>query len=192
LPRPATIGPQPPPRFESGGFPYWLPWSLAACLGVLCIILMTQTQSMQQRPESLQPKIDQLRKERDDLQRQIAGLKNQDEPSQVRIAVLRSLVENSPKGVAVSLWSIENGRGQFMAEGLAPSPENQDYQLWLLDKQNNPTSGGTFAVDESGRARFQFKLVSPANVEQFAVTVEPKGGVPKPSGPMILLGQARF
>jgi anti-sigma-K factor RskA len=191
LPRLATIGPQPAPRIESGGFPYWLPWSLAACLGVLCIILMTQTQSMQQKAESLQPRIDQLRKERDDLQRQIAALKSQDDLSQMRITVLRSLVETSPKSLAVSLWGIENGTGLFMAEDLAPLPGNQVYQLWLLDKQNNPISGGTFNVDKTGRARFPFKLASPATPEKFAVTVEPKGGVQRTKGPMILLGQSR-
>ena len=189
---PATVGLRPGPNLESGGFPYWLPWSLAACLAVLLIISTTQTQSLQQRAESLQPRIDQLRKERDDLQRQIAPLKNQEELSQVRITVLRSLGESAPKSLAVSLWSMETGTGLFMAEDLTPLPGNQVYQLWLLDKQDNPISGGTFNVDETGRVRFPFKLANPANPEKFAVTVEPKGGVPKPKGPMILLGQTRF
>ncbi len=192
LPRPATDGSKPARDTELAGFPYWLPWSLAACLGVLCIILMTQTESMQQKAESVQPGIEQLRKERDDLQRQIAGLNNQDDLSHVRIAVLRSLAETSPKCLAVSLWNIENGTGRFLAEDLAPLPVNQVYQLWLLDKQNSPTSGGTFNVDETGRARLPFKLASPATPETFAVTVEPKGGVPKPKGPMVLLSRSRF
>ena len=160
LQRPVTAGSRPAPSLESGGFPYWLPWWLAAGLGVLCIILMSQTQSMQQRLESRQAKIDQLRKERDNFQRPITELKNQEVLSQVRIAVLRSLAGSSPKPLAVSVWAIENGRGLLLAEDLAPLPGNQEYQLWTLDKQNNPSSGGTFNADETGRARFQFNLAS--------------------------------
>ncbi len=76
---------------------------------------------------------------------------------------------------------------------LPPVPENKDYQLWVI-KDQKPISAGVFAVrDEKEKENF-FKVQSinvpdRTGVNAFAVTLEPKGGVPQPTGDMYLLGK---
>jgi anti-sigma-K factor RskA len=46
-----------------------------------------------------------------------------------------------------------------------------------------------FDADADGRALFESKdLAAIRTAENFAVTVEPRGGVPQPTGPIVLLG----
>jgi anti-sigma-K factor RskA len=50
---------------------------------------------------------------------------------------------------------------------------------------------GVFDVDPSGRALVESKdLTAISTAENFAVTVEPRGGVPQPTGPIVLGGTA--
>ncbi len=50
-------------------------------------------------------------------------------------------------------------------------------------------AAGVFDADPSGRALFESKALSGlAAAQNFAVTVEPRGGVPQPTGPIILVG----
>ena len=54
---------------------------------------------------------------------------------------------------------------------------------------STPRSEGVFPVDERGQARHVLPEVPGAEgVGAFAVTLEPAGGVPAPTGPMVLLG----
>ena len=58
------------------------------------------------------------------------------------------------------------------------------YELWTISA-GQPRPAGVFTVDASGRATHP---VAPtrAPVDVFAVTLEPEGGVPAPTGPIVL------
>ena len=79
-----------------------------------------------------------------------------------------------------------NGRGAVATASALPSA--RVYQLWAI-AGGQPISAGTFVPDAQGR----YELVAdvPSLLERpaaLAVTVEPQGGVPSPTGPKYLLG----
>ena len=52
-----------------------------------------------------------------------------------------------------------------------------------------PFDAGTFSVDASGNGFLEIDSLSEADkAQKFAVTLEPAGGVPQPTGEMQLLG----
>ena len=76
----------------------------------------------------------------------------------------------------------------FSARDLPALPAAQVYQLWAI-ANGQPISAGTFVPDARGR----FQLVADVPTlntrpAALAVTVEPQGGVPSPTGPKYLLG----
>ncbi|MBC8647039.1 MAG: anti-sigma factor [Thermoanaerobaculia bacterium] len=85
-------------------------------------------------------------------------------------------------------WSDTARRGVIVAGNLQPLPADRQYQLWVFEN-GKPVDAGVFDVDAAGRALFESKDMSGiSGAENFAVTVEPRGGLPQPSGPIVLLG----
>lgn len=85
-------------------------------------------------------------------------------------------------------WSEKAKRGFVVAANLEALPADRQYQLWVFDK-GKPVDAGVFDADAAGRALFESKDLSAiAAAENFAVTVEPRGGVPQPTGPIVLIG----
>ena len=96
----------------------------------------------------------------------------------------------SPEARARMLWHATAG-GIFVAAGLPPAPPGKAYQLWAIAGQNPPVSAGVFTVDARGTGSLQVPpLPGIARVDVFAVTLEPAGGLPSPSGAMYLVGKA--
>jgi len=134
---------------------------------------------------------DSLSKKNEDLTQTVAALRETNRLSNIRIAMLNSLLADSPKAVAVSLWDNERQTGVFVVQNLKPLPADRDYQLWVIDpKYATPVSAGVFQVDARGNVRLQFKTDKPIqSANKFAVTQEPKGGLPTPTmANMVLIG----
>jgi hypothetical protein len=94
----------------------------------------------------------------------------------------------SPQSRGRVLWSPEKREAIFYAYDLPAAPAGKDYQLWVIEG-GTPRSEGVFPVDSSGRASHVLPEVpAPSGVGAFAVTLEPAGGVPQPTGEMFLLG----
>jgi anti-sigma-K factor RskA len=78
------------------------------------------------------------------------------------------------------------GEAVFAASGLPTLPRDRTYQLWFI-AGGKPVSAGIFDVGERGRGRLLVQSVPPAGaIDAWAVTVEPAGGVPQPTGAMVL------
>jgi hypothetical protein len=80
----------------------------------------------------------------------------------------------------------ESGRLIVYAHNLPPVPDGRAYQLWvIIDKR--PISAGLLQADARGEAKYDTgplaNLGGPITV---AVTLEPAGGVPQPTGPLVL------
>lgn len=77
----------------------------------------------------------------------------------------------------------DDGRtGTFQVAGLAPLAPGRTYQLWFKEKDKAPVSGGTFAVDASGRATLPAVAMVPVDqLVAMAVTEEAAPGVPLPT-----------
>lgn len=171
----------------------WLPWALAACLAIICgLLVLHQTRREDEfntQFAGLNQTIATLQAATNDLHAVVADLTQKNELAKIRIAVLDSQVPDS-KAVAVTLWDNEKQDGVLVVQKLPELGPDKDYQLWVIDPSvENPIDAGVFSVDAAGNQRAVFKtksLVKAAN--KFAVTVERKGGVPKAQGQMVLLG----
>ncbi len=103
-------------------------------------------------------------------------------------AVALAGLEAAPRASARALVDPATGRAVMFASGLAPAPAGRTYQLWaIVDGQ--PASAGVFDVDEHGTATLVVERIAPPErIDNWAVTEEPAGGVPQPTGAMVLLG----
>lgn len=76
----------------------------------------------------------------------------------------------------------------LLASELPPAPPGHTYQLWVI-VSGAPHSLGVFDADDGGRALLvesgSFDLA--ADEFSVAVSVEPAGGVPQPTGPIVLV-----
>ena len=71
---------------------------------------------------------------------------------------------------------------------LPPLGQGRVYQLWMLGPEA-PVSVGTFEVDANGRAELDFSgLAWSPNYTGVAITPEPQGGLPTPSGQIVAQG----
>jgi anti-sigma-K factor RskA len=191
-----TALPASPKRIESKLG--WFPWALAACLAVLCAVSFNDENTMKAklgeqagRLADLNRLADSLRGQTEDLKVMVAKLSETNRLENLRIAMLNSLLADSPKTVAVSLWDNREQSGVFVVQNLKPLAADRDYQLWVIDpKYATPVSAGVFQVDAQGNVRLEFKtdkLIETAN--KFAVTEEPKGGLATPTMKnMVLIG----
>ncbi|MEY2409538.1 MAG: hypothetical protein QOF48_2208 [Verrucomicrobiota bacterium] len=252
----------------SPGWMEWVPWALAACFAVLCVVLISvgknlrdQALSLSDRLEErnseaaeLKGRLDQLQTQTvatatnyeqrllnvekqaiariDDLGRQSAALTNQlfrdqadlkrrlatseagatqlarekktleeaiailqisgvDRFNNAKVSILHPTPDGSPGTVGASVWIAQDQRGLVALDKLPgfTNPAAQDYQLWLIDPNSPaPISGGVFQPDASGSVRFAFAAPTVKTIDRFAVSIEPKGGAPRPTGRIVLAG----
>jgi anti-sigma-K factor RskA len=174
----------------------WLPWSLATLFAALYIFTNAQDsrfretaaqQAQQiaqqtQQIKSLNDLAQALQSTTNSLQQTVVALQETNRLANLRIAMLTSALTNSPNTVAVSLWDDSKQNGVFVAQNLKALPADRDYQLWVLDNGTKPVSAGVFTVHADGTARADFKAAQLIEVAgKFAVTEEPKGGLPAPT-----------
>jgi hypothetical protein len=90
----------------------------------------------------------------------------------------------APNARGRAFWSRARGM-VFSAADLPPLPPGKTYQIWVLTP--SPVSAGVFRPDESGSARLVVKTPEDIpNPTAVAVTIEPEGGLPAPTGAMYL------
>jgi anti-sigma-K factor RskA len=93
----------------------------------------------------------------------------------------------APQASARAFWSRSRGM-VFTASNLPPLPAGRTYQLWVVTAEK-PVSAGFLAPDASGNVSETFN--TPPDIPQpvaIAVTIEPAGGVPAPTGDRYLVG----
>jgi anti-sigma-K factor RskA len=160
----------------SGGFGTILPWALAAGFAITTGALWMERNQWQQETVGLKQVIKD-QNERDEL-------------AKVKIAMLTAQVDAYAKASAVIVWDPSHQRGVVKLANV-PRPEaGKDYQLWLIDpKKPDPVSGGLIAVSEEGTAKVMFTPDQQVGkADKFAISVEPTGGMPKPTGMIVLAG----
>jgi anti-sigma-K factor RskA len=96
----------------------------------------------------------------------------------------------SPRGAgAIVAVSAANHAAMIQADGLPPTPQGKTYELWWITKESGPVAAGLFQVGASGSTAAPASM-PPAGQHLLAsaVTLEPAGGVSKPTGQMYLKG----
>jgi anti-sigma-K factor RskA len=103
------------------------------------------------------------------------------------VVVSLALQKNQPEGTARVLYN--SRRGMLVYNGhLAPAPADKSYQLWLVPMTGAPISAGVFTPVNGEMNSLMAKVPTGIAAKAFAVTLEPAGGMPTPTGPMILVG----
>ena len=108
---------------------------------------------------------------------------------QFEVTILNGLQVN-PGGYGKILWDAANKKAVLQISNLPPTNPDKDYQLWVI-KNNKPVSNGIFSIKHEGEGFFEVTNLVETDrtlINAFAVTLEPKGGVPQPTGKMFLLG----
>jgi anti-sigma-K factor RskA len=74
---------------------------------------------------------------------------------------------------------------------LPSAPSDKSYQLWLVPMAGNPVSAGLIAPNMiSTDDMWTADVKAGTSAKAFAVTLEPAGGMPQPTGPKVLVGLA--
>jgi anti-sigma-K factor RskA len=93
----------------------------------------------------------------------------------------------APRATARALWSRERGM-VFTASNLPALPADRVYQVWVVT-ETAAVSAGLMTPDATGRGSAHFGTPSDiAPPVAIAVTIEPAGGVPAPTGEKVLIG----
>jgi anti-sigma-K factor RskA len=171
------------------GFFFWLPWTSAAGFAVLCIILNVQDARLgklvgdqAQQINSLNHLAQSLQSATNSLQQAVLALQETNRLADLRIAMLNSLVADAPNAVAVSLWDGGKQDGVLVAQNLKALPADRDYELWVMDENQNPVAAGVFHMAAGGAARMAFKPGRPIKTAgKFCITEEAKGGADSPT-----------
>ena len=94
-------------------------------------------------------------------------------------------------GAIAKLVYDNNGRAMLMADKLPAVPQGKEYQLWFIVGNNPPMPGKTFMPDSEGKGVLKDQMPQVAlNSAVFAITLEPAGGVPAPTGKIYLSSPA--
>jgi anti-sigma-K factor RskA len=79
--------------------------------------------------------------------------------------------------------------GMLMYDGeIEPAPSGKSYQLWLVPANGSPINAGVFTAVSGQPNHWMMKLPQGIEPKAFAVTLEPAGGMPQPTGPNVLVG----
>jgi anti-sigma-K factor RskA len=90
---------------------------------------------------------------------------------------------------AVLIYNPTTQKAWLYSAHLPECPRGTAYQLWAIDQ--TPVSVGTFHLDAGETAHLLVKrLPDFEKAKKFAVSLEPAGGRPQPSGPIYLIGQS--
>lgn len=182
--------------------PGWLVPALAAAALVLGLSLLAarverdaarrEAASARESASGLEREMRNIREEltatRDALENEKA-LRDLVSHPESRLARLTGLPA-APKASARVVWNPRSREAVLVASGLDPAPEGKAYEVWVIAK-GAPVPAGVFQADAEGKAVFRLPDVAEtAEVRTFAVTLEPAGGTPAPTGPMVLAGAA--
>jgi len=174
--------------------PRWLPFAAAALLllGVWGIAgqlrlrgevrsLVAERERLERQVAALDREVDQARSE---ARRAAEALQVLAAPG-VQSVVLAGLGP-TPGAAGHTYVNPQTRDALFYAFNLPALEREKTYQLWFI-AGGKPVSAGTFDVDPRGTGSLRVAQVADIkDIQAWAVTVEPQGGVPQPTGAMVL------
>lgn len=169
-----------------------LPWVAAAASLVLLIGAGMYAASLRGRLATAEDRYQAAERERFQLERRLresaATLAAVTAPAS-RVIELAAARPQAPSGRM--FWDVAHNRWTFFAHHMPAVREGREYQLWLITADQRRIPAGTFRPDAGGHAVVQATYALPADsLGAIAVTEEPAGGLPQPSGPIVIAGAA--
>ncbi|HEX8276197.1 MAG TPA: anti-sigma factor [Longimicrobiaceae bacterium] len=175
--------PAPARRAQRAGW-----WAAAAAVALL-VGASAWAVSLNGRVEALRGRLAAVQAEREALRGELLrreGALDELAAPGVRVIDVASPARRAPSGRM--FWNPATGTWTFFAHDLPPIADGREYQLWLVTPAG-PRSAGTFRPDSRGGARVSARYDLPADsLRAVAVTEEPAGGLPAPSGEMVVVG----
>jgi anti-sigma-K factor RskA len=173
-----------------------MPWLAAAAMLVVAAGLGLYAGQLRQQVGQLQAQLRAALARIDDGERRLnVALREAQAPlavlsaPDVRVITLAGQAA-APNASGRAYWS--RSRGLLLTgANLPPLPPGRTYQLWFV-RRPAPVSAGVLEPDASGQLRTV--LNTPADIpdpDVLAITQEPAGGVPAPTGQMYLAGPAQ-
>jgi anti-sigma-K factor RskA len=167
----------------------WVPWLAAAAIvavagiGAALVRALDRNADLEARYVGARASLDSLRVELADRDQLVGALTGE----RVRVVELTAATPRAP--YARMFWDQATDRWTFVAHNLPAPPAGRTYQLWLVTPTSK-ISAGTF-TPRAGQAvvRATYALARDS-LQAVAVTEEPAGGVPQPTGPMVIVGAA--
>jgi hypothetical protein len=150
-----------------------------------------QRQALQAEAVRLQAANDQLQQTNQVLQQQLGT-------EQERLAFIASATPtrtvqltatNEAPGASGAFYFRDDRQGLLVLRGLQPLAAQRTYQLWLIPADETPVPAGLVEVQGEGLTWLSVPITPGA--QDFAavgVSIEPAGGSPAPTGPIVLLG----
>lgn len=95
-------------------------------------------------------------------------------------------LEGEGTGSARFVWDAATDEGVLVADGFAQPDADEAYQLWVI-ADDEPQSAGLFTTADDGSATFPAEA-SLEGAQAVAITIEPEGGSPAPTGDILYVG----
>ena len=161
----------------------WLAAMEAVAASVLLFIAFSNNAELRRSAEALRTQVQQLEARLAEQQVLTASLTSAD----VQITNLAGQ-GTTPEAKARLFWDQQRGHWSVYVNNLPPAPANRSYQLWFVPKAGNPVSAGVFNTEANGSAVVEADVPAGLDLMAAAVTTEPAGGLPQPTGSFALLG----
>ena len=168
--------------FWKGLSPVWLNIGSGVAAAAIIFLLYT-TISLQNRLSVQEENMDVLISSLEKEEQVMEFVKNPN------VSVVN--LESSMPGIACSgriFWNQGDSNAILMVSNIPELVPGQTYQFWAIE-EGVPHSMGTFAVNESGDSMMEIDYMPKDKGKiEFAVTLEPEGGMPEPTGAKYLFG----
>jgi anti-sigma-K factor RskA len=173
------------------------PWLAAAAL-MAAVASGAYAVQLRNRIGNLEGQLQQATARVAEADRQVADARRTALDAQFQVAVLAAPdllridlggLPPAPAASARAFWSRSRGM-VFTASDLPDLAPGRVYQLWVIPKQGDPISVGLLEPEPGGTLTRVFQ--TPADIPSpmaIAVSEEPAGGVPKPTGELYLAGK---
>ena len=162
---------------RSSSFTQWLAIAASLILAAASAFLFWQNRQLRAERASIAQQLQATERE---INRMLA-------PS-TRIITLGG--KEAPQASAKLIWDTTRGEWVMQVFNLPAPPVGMDYQLWYVTRDAK-ISAAVFRPNAQGRHELRLSLPAgiASNLSATAVTLEPAGGSPQPTGKFYLLAQ---
>jgi anti-sigma-K factor RskA len=173
-----------------GAFARWWAIVLApvgVALAVVTLALWNQNEKLKSHLDNLGAQVVELRQSAAAQQKELEESQHAADLLAARDTVVVPLASmpGAPQGAARVAYN--SHMGMLMYDGtLAPPPSDKCYELWLVPMNGAPINAGVFHPTSGQTDHWMMHLPTGVTPKAFAITLEPMGGMPHPTGPKLL------
>jgi Anti-sigma-K factor rskA len=169
--------------------PSLAPWFALAAAVVIAVLLFNSQRSTsvalaqaRQNAAAAQATLDTAQAK---LARQYREIKDLTGPS---TSVVSLSTSGAAEATAMMFWDKTDNSWSFYAHNMPPLPAGKTYQIWLITPSNTKISAGTFTPAADSTVEVHATYALHEALKSVAVSEEPVGGAPQPTGRIVILG----